>query len=368
MSRFSFSLADKNDDAELRRMMAENILPGNISVSFRREPSYFNACNIQGNSYEIIKCVDTDNKKIIGVGSRFLYDAYINGEKKYIGYLGDLRAEEKYRRKGLLAAGYSFLKKLHTDNPVPFYTTMIWEGNEEALNILTSKRAGLPVYKPMGRFLAPAIHLDLPKKKIKIPGVSFEKGSKKKIPQIFGFINECYKQKQFAPYYVEEDFNTSKLLGLKAEDFYLAIRDNKVIGVIAAWDQTSFRQTHIEKYSSGIRVIKPFYNMAARFSPLKPLLDEGSKVPFFYISHIAIKGDNPEIFRALLRGVYCDRRQGYWHYFICGLHEHDPLSTILNEYRSIKAGGHLFCVHYPGDEHNVKSLDGRVPYIEAATL
>ena len=41
MSRISVELATSADDADLRRMLRENPMPGAISVSFEREPNYF---------------------------------------------------------------------------------------------------------------------------------------------------------------------------------------------------------------------------------------------------------------------------------------------------------------------------------------
>ena len=41
MSRIVFSPVTPADDAELRALLARNVMEGGISVSFRREPSYF---------------------------------------------------------------------------------------------------------------------------------------------------------------------------------------------------------------------------------------------------------------------------------------------------------------------------------------
>ena len=158
------SLADKDDDDALRTRMAADCLPGNISVSFRREPSFFHASRVQGEHCQVMKCVDRSTGKLIGLGSRLTRNVYINGEIKRIGYLADLRIHSDYRGGTALIRGYKFLKKLHKNDPVPFYYSMILEDNQAANTLLSSGRCGLPIYQYIGRFLTPAVYLDLPRR------------------------------------------------------------------------------------------------------------------------------------------------------------------------------------------------------------
>lgn len=368
MSRFKFELAKEEDDAEFRRRMAEDWMPGNISVSFRREPNYFAGCKVQAEEVQVFKCVDKKEGIIIGIGCRGISKVYINGSLKKAGYLSDLRCHPDYRGGTLLSRAYNYLQEMHKLEPVDLYYTMILDGNETALNILTSARSGLPRYRNIGRFLTPAIHLDFDKPEIKLPGIEVVRAKPENMPELFQFINHWQSEKQFSPYYESGDLDTSRLPGLKAEDFYMVIRDNKIIACVAAWDQSVIRQTHVEKYNTSLALTRPFYNFLASFTPLKPLPAPGEKVPYFYLAFIAIENNDIDIFRLLLRHVYRDRRTGPWNYFIAGLHERDPLSDVLDEYRKIEAAGSLFVVHYPEDEEKFNMLDDRVPYVEVASI
>ncbi|MGH9659770.1 MAG: hypothetical protein ACRD96_14570 [Bryobacteraceae bacterium] len=363
MSRFRFSLATAEDDAALRRRMAADWLEGSLAVSFRREPSYFAAGDVQGDRVEVVKCTDLATGEIIGMGSRAVRTVFLNGIPHSAGYLADLRSHPGYRNGTLLARGYRFLRQLHDAAPVPLYYTMILEGNHAALSSLTGARAGLPHYRPLGRILTPAIHLDLPRPAIALRGVAVERGSAARAPEILRFVQTAYAARQFAPLY-----RTLDLRGLDASDFYLAVRDGRIAGTLAAWDQRAFRQTHIERYSGGWRLARPLYNLAARLTPLKALPRPGSIVPYFYLAFAAAEDADPRIFRLLLRALYRDRRAGPWHYCIAGLDERDPLAAVLAEYRSIPAAGRLFAVHYDEDEAAFRRLDGRTPFVEIATL
>ena len=368
MSHYRFQLADHNDDQELRQRMAEDWMPGKITLSFRREPDYFMGNRVQGEQVQVIKCTDEQKSRIIGLGCRALRNVWINGKPQRTGYLADLRAHPDYRNGTLLARGYKYLRQLHEADPVPLYYTMILEGNETARRILTSQRATLPAYQPMGRFLTPAIHLDLPKPELTMPGITIRRATPDQLPAVLRFIQAQYARKQLAPAWTAGDLENARYAGLAVDDIYLAMCGEELIGTLGAWDQGGFRQTCVERYSPMLKMLRPLYNAAAHFTPLKALPKEGATIPSFYLSCIAIKNDDPEVFRLLLRQLYREKRAGPWHYFIGGLHERDPLLNVLLEYRHIATAGRLYVVHYPEDISHYLQLDGRIPHVEIGSI
>ena len=160
--RFRFDLATPADDAQLRRRMAEDWMRGNVSITFRREPSYFDACAVQGVKTQVIKCTDVETGEIVGVGSRSRRSAYVNGEPRCVGYLSDLRAHPRVRSRTLLARGYEYLRRLHEADPVALYYTVIFDGNQAALDALIGERAGLPPYHDLGKIFDPGDSSRLP--------------------------------------------------------------------------------------------------------------------------------------------------------------------------------------------------------------
>jgi hypothetical protein len=367
-TRYDFSLADSSDDLALRRRMAEDVMQGDMGLSFRREPEYFLGCDVQGDVSEIIKCVDNTDGRIIGLGARHTKTLFINGQASPVGYLSDLRSDPAVRHRTLLARGYSFLRLLHEANPLPLYFSIILDGNEDAISSLTNARAGLPVYEDRGRILTPAIHLDFAKPELHCDGITIKRGSMAAMPDLFDFLDSENRKRQFAPCYSIADLESSRLTGLGPEDFYIAYGEDEIVACIATWDQCQFRQTHIENYSGALRMLRPFYNFAAQFSPLHKLPAPGEKIPYLYLSHVAVKNNATDIFAALLRRAYRDRRDSKYQFLIAGLHESDPLCAVLDDYRSIAAGGRLFAIYYPEDAEFVASIDDRIPYIEMATV
>jgi hypothetical protein len=367
--RYRFELASPEDDAELRTRMAQDWMEGNIAVSFRREPSYFRGCRLQGDATDVIKCVDSLTGGIVGLGSRSTLLAYIDGKPRRIGYLSDLRSAPAYRGRTLLARGFRFLRELHMRDPVPFYYSVIYEGNQRAFDNLIGARAGLPVFRDIGRILTPAIHLDFPRSAARLPGVETVRASRAQLREIVEFLNTEQARKQLAPVYRESDFVDGRFAEIRPEDFFLAIAGGRIVGTLAAWDQARVRQTHVERYSRPLSWLRPLYNVAARFSALKPLPRPGERIPYVYLACLAAKDDDVSLFRCLLRSAYNALRRGPWHYAIAGLHERDPLAAALTEYRRIPAAGRLFAVSYPQDGNSEPArLGAGSIYLEAGSL
>jgi hypothetical protein len=363
VSRFAFGLAQPADDPQLRIRMAQDWMDGNIAVSFRREPNYFAGCRLQGELAQVIVCREVEGGKIVGLGSRCSSLMYINGEARRAGYLADLRGDPAYRKGTLLARGYRFLRALDEADPLPVYHTVIYDTNALAIGNLLGGRAGLPTYVPMGRILTPAIHLDLRKRAIDLPGVKLRRARADELGAIVAFLNLQLRSRQFAPVYHEHDFLPGgRCTGLRADDFFVALKAGRIVATIAAWDQAPVRQTHVERYSPALAALRPLYNLASAISPLKPLPPAGSRIPYLYLSCIAVAHDDLALFRALLRFAYNQLRAGPWHYAIAGLHESDPLAPALADYRSIAAAGLLFRV----DFNQPFALSNAVPYIEMA--
>jgi hypothetical protein len=369
MSAYRIELARPEDDAALRARMAQDSMAGAIAVSFRREPSYFAACRLQGDTTQVVKCVERRTGTVIGMGSRSTAAAYVDGVERRIGYLSDLRLARERRSGTLLARGYRYFRRLHLEDPVALYTTVIYEGNAPAARALVGGRAGLPLYRDWGRVLTPALRLDLPVRQVVAPGTTLERGSTATLAEIAAFLNRWWREKQFAPVFRAADLGGGRFAGLGAGDFFVARREGRIVGTLAAWDQSALRQTHVESYSGVLRWLRPAYNALATVTPLKPLPSPGERIPYVYLAGIATEGNDVAIFRWLLRAALESLRgEGRWHYAIAGLHESDALSTALGDLRRIPAAGRLYVVHFPDEPLELDALAERAPYVEAACL
>lgn len=346
-----FGLATRDDDAALRDLLRRTPMGGAIEVAFLREPDFFPAAAVQGPFVQVL--VARDRGRVVGVATRAVRPAYVNGEERPVGYLGDLRLLPEHRGSTAVARGYRYLRRLHADGRTELYSTVIVADNRLALSTIAANRADLPRYTDLGLVLTPVMYLR--GRKPEIAG-DVVRGSRELLPAIVAKLAE--NRLQFAPVYREEDFLGGRFPGLRVEDFYVLRRSGRVAGVLGVWDQSSFRQTVVTAYRGWLGRLRPLVNLVRR--PRLP--DPGSRLRFFYLAFAAT--DDVDAYRTLVRFVYNDRCESGYSHFTTALHETDPRCRVLDEYRATPFAGRLFVVTF-GDP---PELDGRVPWVEAALL
>jgi len=369
MSRFVFSVANEKNDNQLRVIMRNTPMEGEISVIFQREPSYFYAAGTEGKFNQTIIAGDKKSDEIAGMGSRSIKPAFVNGQVVPIGYLSSLRIQQNHRNNSVLSRGYSYLKELHQDNRVKIYLSTIIQDNQEALRILTAGRNGLPKYHDIGLYKTFAIKLINKKENIG-NGIMISKGSHRDLDEIVACLHRNGKDKQFYPYYSKDDFisNENYLRDFKVENFYVAKRNEKIIGVTAKWDQSGFKQTVVSGYSKKMKYIRPAYNFISKRLNHPLLPDPGDKLLSFYVSFVAVDGNDSDVFSSLLQALYNDSIGSKYSYMILGLHEKDPLISSVQSYSYVEYKSRAFIVCWEDGEESFKRLDNRVPCLEVATL
>jgi hypothetical protein len=349
--RFRIELARPEHDAQLRELLRETPMGEAAAVAFLREPSFFLTSDIQGSDTQCF--VGLLGDEVIGVGTRAIRPSYINGQRCEAGYLADLRLRREHRGGTYVARAYRFLRQLHADGRVKLYSTVIVDDNRVALATIAAGRAGLPRYHPLGRVLTPMIALRRPLPPL---GGVIERGRLELLPEIVAKLNE--NKLQFAPAWTEADFVSGRMHGFRIEDFYILRRGGRIAGVLAKWDQRSFRQTVVLRYGGWLGRLRPAINLLRR----PPLPPPGTPLPFFYIAFVST--DDTEACAALLRHVYNEHCGGQYSHFVVGLHEQDPRVAALGDYAQTPFAGRLFAVSLDGRP----DLDDRVPYVEAALL
>jgi GH3 auxin-responsive promoter len=373
--RYELSLAGAADDEGLKRRMAADIMRGSIDISFRREPSYFSASHIQGDKVDVIQCKSVRTGHIVGLSCRAQTWLNLQGKPTRFGYLADLRGEPSVRGGTLLARGIKALQILQDREPIEQHFCVIFEGNREIEKLLTSKRVGLPVFERVTRVLTPAIMLGRPKPLIKVPQLHFRIATQADLAAIAEFLQRELAHKNYSPFISLEELESGKFKSIRAENYYLAINQKTIVACVAAWDQSAYRQTHVEAYHGALRLAKPFINIAAgianafgmQANGIRKLPHAGQPIGFVYIALAAAEENNFTYFEALLRFTYNQLCASNYHYMFTSLCEDDVLSKATAPYKHIPAAGVVYRVNFHGQKL-IASDSNKINYIEAACL
>lgn len=374
----TFELATPDDDESIRHLLVANPVPGPITLSYQREPDYFLGCGTMGHFYQVAVGRQPIDGTIIGLGCRAIRPLFVNGQVREVGYLGQLRIDQRFWGRWLLSRAFRYLRHLHeADQRVTGYITTIIEENQVAHGVLVKHALRhFPRYREvdrihtLGLIVARAARL-----LVSIPcrsrGYEICQATSTDLSPIVAFLQEHGAKRQFFPVYTEADFQSSPLTaGFCNEDFILAKRRGQIVGVIGLWDQSSYKQTVVHAYSGKLRRMRPLYNLGARFVGAHPLPLPGEHLSYIYASFICVAQDDPAIFGALLWRAYCLSAERGYAYLMVGLTTRDPLLKVVQRYPHIPYYSRLYTVCW-SDEAELslhEQLDGRIPYVEIAAL
>jgi hypothetical protein len=371
MSPLRAELARPLDDAELRQVLAATPTPGKVAVSFRREPSFFAAAQVEGEFHQTLVVREAARDRIVALGSRSVRQRYVNGMAMPVGYLGGLRVLPAHRSGLALARGYRFLRQLHQDRRTPIYLTTIAEANDGAQSILTSGRAGLPRYDYYGNYLTAVIPLRRRAAPASVPaGIKIRTAEIDDLPQLCKFLEVVGSARQFFPCYRLTDwFNQSATFrGLQIGDLILACRGDQIVGSLACWDQSSFRQIVIEDYGAALAWSAPIYNGWAAIKGLPKLPKAGEALRCLTGALPIVAADDCRVFAALLETMLAGSLGRGHSHLLVGMHERDPLFEVVKHFQTEVYVTRCYLVYWEDGATLRQQIDERVPYLELGCL
>jgi len=100
-----FAVADVGEEADIRRLLRENPMPGQITLTLEREPDYFADANLPGTEKQTI--IAHEGGRVVCVGNCSVRERFVNGQRRRVGYLGGLRLDSQATgRFAILRRGY----------------------------------------------------------------------------------------------------------------------------------------------------------------------------------------------------------------------------------------------------------------------
>jgi hypothetical protein len=187
---------------------------------------------------------------------------------------------------------------------------------------------------------------------------------------VLAFLDAMGPRRQFFPRYVADDF--VRPLGLfrdlRLEDLLLALRQDRLVGTLAGWDQHRFRQTVVHGYSGALGRLRPLYNAWAHCRGQPRLPPPGTAFRYLTAALPVVADDDRDVFTALLDALVAKAREGCCEYLLLGLADADPLLPVLQTRPARQYTTRLFLVCWDDGEALRAELDDRPPYLELGSL
>lgn len=362
-TRVEFAIATPADDPDIRRLLRENPMPGQIALTFEREPDYFADADLPEIEKQTI--IGRVAGRAVCVGNCSVRQRFVNGKASRVGYLGGLRLDSRVAgRFDILRRGYEFFRELQADNPADYYFTSIAADNLPARKFLERGLPGMPTYE----FVSEFVTLLLPVK----PRAQSPKPLEAEIAdsaEALSFLEEQNRQHQFAECWTARDLVALSGLGLSRERFYCVRNAGRICASAAIWDQRTFKQTVIQGYSSWLAMARPALNCFARVMGAPPLPRVGATLAQAFVSHLAVDPRKPEALTTLIQKAKKAVADRGIEFLTLGFGANDPrLAMLRNKFRCREYLSRIYVVRWPDLGASLRELDGRCLGLEVALL
>lgn len=367
-----FAFATPGDDADIRALLRRQSLPGDISLSFEREPSALEAGSIEGDVHQVLIARNTASGRLEGLASRSVRTAFVNGRPERLGYLSLLRVEPGARGlRSLLDDGFAALRNAHAAGGARCYLMSVVAGSDVARRLLFDRRSPTaPRFTQVGGFSTFAVPARQPFRARMPDGIELLRGSDVLIEDLAACLARNLVKWQFAPCWSAADLlDPVRTRGLTPDDFLVATRGGRVVGCAALWDQRAFRQTLVRGYRDGLRRVRPLINLVARPLALPRLPPVGTRLDFAYLSHLAVDDDREDVARGLVHAAGRLAAERGLEYIVAGCgHRHPLHGAIARAARHRVYATDIHVAAWPDGQEVAAAIDDRPLQPEVAVL
>jgi hypothetical protein len=355
------SLATPEDDAELRDLYCRHEFSGSLSIVYKREPSFFHALEVMGDRSQVM--VLRQDKRIIATGTITFFKAFVRGKPQTIGYLHSLRVDAAYRLNIYLAQGFQKLHQLLETQGITFYIATIIEDNNTIGRMFKRPRSFMPPFLDMGRYNTYVIPLFWKRKRYLPISITSASGCDELAAGI-AWIQQWGQTRDLYPVFTLSMFQDLWMKKYGLQDLLLARHNGRIVGTLAAWNQSSFRQTVVHGYNGKWRLLKPCYNALAMVMHGSRLPEAHKEFKYLFASFPTAEDDNPEILRELIAALCKKAINTGYTYVVIGLHASDPLNKALQNIFTIRYTSRVYIVTL----QDYCNYDFHLPYLELARL
>jgi hypothetical protein len=350
------ALASPEDDEGIRGLLRRQTMPGRIRLAFCREPNFSIGCAVTGADHRILVARSAEHGEIVGVACRSIRHVFLNGRAQRIGYLGQLRVDERFRGRWLVSRGFSMLERMHREDPLPAYLASIVEENDEATGVLVSRpRSSFPAFREVAAYQTLALRTR--RSKPGLPGdEQIVPASGEQLRDLVCFLRTEGARYQLFAVWTEDTLRQVDTLGLKLEDILIARNGNTIVGVAALWDQSAYKQAVVRGYGGWLKLV----------APILPRI--GRQIRSAYASLMCVANDDRALFARLLRALYNGAAARRFDYLLVGLDARDPLLRIARAYPHLSYPSRLYLGSWSKGGFAHVEPDDRLARVDIATL
>lgn len=353
-------------------MARDNPVDGWVTLSYEREPDYFAAGGIEGDTHRTLIAANRADAEVNGVFSLSVRERYVEGTPRKICYLGQLRVRNGYAGKALLIRdGFGLCRAaLAEAGAEPYFFTTVIADNRRALRILTSGRGGMPEYRLLGTVAVLALSCHGRRAGNNGNATVVTPATMADLDDIAAHLQRHGERSDFAPVWSRDVLLCPvRARGLSPGDFLIARAGGGIVGCAAIWDQRDIKQNVVRGYRSPVGLARPVLNALAPITGLPRLPRRGEMLNTAFISHFAVDDGAEEVAAALVDAALTEGRRRGLSALVTGIDVRDSRRRFLKRrYRPVEYLSNAYAAHWPDGAAVAAKLGARRLAPEIAVL
>lgn len=361
---FTLDIATPDDDRDIRALLARNPVPGRVTLTYEREPSYFEGCRLAGDDYQVLVARESSTGRLAGVACQSVRRMYVNGRVERVGYLGQLRVDPDFRGRWLVSRGFQRLRELGANRGARLHIATITDESTTARDLLVgSPRAHFPRFEPYAGLRT----LALPRRagaRRRASEIRVSVAGAGDLDDVLTFVNDVGRTRQFFPVVGRRDVGDDEV---SDRTLLVARRGTHTVGALLVWDQSACKQVVVRGYSGGLRRLRPVVNTGLWMRGLPRLPAVGAQVRHAFAAFVSVADGDVGAFVALVESSRHLAHERGIDFVTLGLAERDPFLAHVRGRAAVEYRSTLYVVDWnpTGDGHG---LDDRTVGIEIALL
>lgn len=360
--------AGLHDNERLLELTTLCPMQGSIGLCSERAPDFFTLNRLEGSSF-LVGVVEVDDT-LAGCIAVSWRPAYVNGDVVELSYISDLKVRPEFRGKGVADELILWARRLCTDTgAASMGLATILGGNSSMLRRLaepsTTGAGGLGNLQPVATIGSYSIPLLWRRSPDSASDTTVERAAEADLDEMAELWQGFALSRQFAEPRTPGEFRRwlASAPNLLIDD-YLVARDNKsrrIKGFCAVWDQTSFKQLRITRYSPGLAAFRFGFNALASLYQATRLPPAGDELRL--ASVLSPCADGASTLRSLLIAAYADLKDRGMSFMTIGLDKSDDLAAATRGLMA-QCTDVILCAGWNDPGRPEVGLDGRPSFHE----
>ena len=361
-------LSRDQNAAMLRILNASPIESDGTLIGFERNPNVFALADLK---YDNPVYTGFFRKnELMGFGLMGCYQAYVNGRPEPVCHATHFHITPEGRQRGFYyRASRSLFHESLRDARIGYALMMV--GNRQAESLVARRHERYPDV-PHSKIIArcEAKNILVSWKRREHGRYRIRHASDADIDAVVDLLHRDFATRLFAPCITREEFerNLKRRPDFGIGNYYVAEAADRIVGVCAAWDCSSFKQLRVLRYGRHLKSAKRLFDILSRLRIAPRLPDEHQVFKEAYITDYAVENRDPAIMRALLTRVYNEYRRRHYNLLVFGSCLADPLLKAAHGFLHVSVQSHIVMGSPDRAVMEDGVIDTALPYVDFALL